>query len=283
MTLDAQTRIGAAHLLVRDLDHQSEFYQQALGFELRAAEGNTRRLGTQTEDIVILEGSPAAPPSGRTTGLYHIAVLLPSRAELARSLWRLVDSHYRLEGAADHAVSEALYLADPEGNGIELYRDRDRRDWPIQDGKLAMYNAPIDLDALLVEAERESAGSPVHPLTRMGHIHLRASSIPANLSFYVDILGFDLMQRYGPSAAFVSAGGYHHHVGMNTWETAGAPPAPPGSLGMQRYEILLPGDSTLHAVRDRLQAAQLPVEPSAGGWLVSDPAGVQILLKTAPA
>lgn len=282
MPIDPQTRLGAAHLIVRDLDTQLKFYQQALGFCVKAQDEHSACLGSRDAGILMLEENPAAARPVRSTGLYHFAVLLPNRAALARSLWRLVDYGCPLDGAADHAVSEALYLSDPEGNGIELYRDRDRTDWPMRDGKLAMYNAPIDLDTLLAQSQRSDASGEVEPTARIGHIHLRVAAIAETEAFYVNVLGFDLTQHYGGSAAFVSAGGYHHHIGMNTWDSLGAPPAPDGSLGLRRYELLVPGAEAYQQLLERLHDAGHPTAPIDGGLTLRDPAGIEIALIQQP-
>jgi catechol 2,3-dioxygenase len=186
-----------------------------------------------------------------------------------------------LQGAADHLVSEALYLADPEGNGIELYRDRPREEWIRDAGGVRMATDPLDVEALLAEGGAASepwAGLPEG--TRMGHIHLRVAEIPATERFYRDVLGFDLTARYGDSASFFSAGGYHHHIAANTWGSAGAPPLPAGALGLREFTVALPNQAELKRVAARIQAAGIPMDETADGMdktadgiLVKDPAG----------
>jgi catechol 2,3-dioxygenase len=205
---------------------------------------------------------------------------VPSRADLARSLRRLVATDTMMQGAADHGVSEALYLADEDGNGIEIYRDRRRDQWPIVGGHLRMGADPFDLDALLTEAGRADSAAGLPTGTTIGHVHLHVSRLEDAHAFYVDLLGFELMQRYGPSALFVAAGGYHHHIGLNTWAGVGAPPPPPGAIGLEHFVVMLPDDAARDSVVGRLTAAGIVPEPVEGGLLVHDPAKNAILLKT---
>ena len=185
-----------------------------------------------------------------------------------------------MQGAADHGVSEALYLADEDGNGIEIYRDRLRAEWPFVNGALRMGADPIDLDALLDEAGRADGAAGLAEGTIIGHVHLHVSSVESAQAFYVGVLGFELMQRYGPSALFVAAGGYHHHIGLNTWAGVGAPPPPPGALGLKHFVVQLPTTDALAAVADRARAAGVAPEPLDGGLLIHDPAKNAILLRT---
>jgi len=214
-----------------------------------------------------------------TTGLYHFAVLVPTRLELAQSLRRFVDTTTPMQGFADHGVSEALYLADPDGNGIEVYRDRPKSEWPTVDGRLQMGTAPLDVEGLLEELGDHPdpwAGLASH--TRIGHVHLHVSHLPDAEQFYVQALGFDLMQRYGHAALFVSAGGYHHHVGLNTWIGEGAPPPPHGAIGLRHFVLRLPAASALDEVAGRLRDASIAVESLGRGLLVRDPSDNAILL-----
>jgi len=217
--IDPATHIGAVHLTISDLGRSVRFYEAHLGFRLHRRDERTARMGAGDRDLLLLQQSDRAPRVRGTTGLYHFAILVPSRADLARSLRRLVETETVLQGAADHLVSEAIYLADEDGNGIEIYRDRARADWPFVNGQLQMGADPVDFEALLAEAN--GGGGPLPRGTTIGHVHLHVSRLADAQRFYVDVLGFDLMQRYGPSALFVSAGGYHHHVGLNTWAGVG--------------------------------------------------------------
>jgi catechol 2,3-dioxygenase len=268
--IDPAARIGAVHLIISDLGRSVRFYESHAGFTLHRREERTAWLGADGADLLVLSESKSAPRVRGTTGLYHFAILVPSRGDLARALRRLVDTETVMQGAADHGVSEALYLADPDGNGIEIYRDRPREQWPYADGQLRMGADPLDLAALLEEDSRgNSAG--LAPGTVIGHVHLHVARLDETERFYVGVLGFDLMQRYGPSALFVAAGGYHHHIGLNTWAGVGAPPPPAGAIGLRYFDVQLPNAAAIDAVEQRLGAAGVAVESTAGGFIVRDP------------
>src|SRR5262245_28148385 len=240
------------------MNRSVRFYEAHLGFKVRASDDRTAHLhaGDGADDLLVLHASTHAPSVRGTTGLYHFAILVPSRGDLARALRRLVATETVLQGAADHGVSEALYLADPDGNGIEIYRDRPRAEWPIVNGRLRMGADPFDFDDLASRPDAAS-GAGLASATTIGHVHLHVSDLRAAERFYVDVLGFEMTQRYGPSALFVSAGGYHHHVGLNTWAGAGAPPPPPGAIGLKHFVVKLPDGPALEDVVARLRASHL--------------------------
>lgn len=246
--LPADTRLGAVHLRVRDLPRLVTFYEDVLGFQLLAEDGATAALGTpEGKPLVVLHGEPSAPrrPAG-TTGLFHLALRLPSRADLGALVRRVQNVGHPFQGFGDHNVSEAAYLADPEGNGIELYADRSQEVWRGVDGEIFMTTEPLDVPGLLVAA---SAPAPRLPDgTTVGHVHLRVSSLEAAEAFYVDRLGFDLVTRSYPGALFTGAGGYHHHVGLNVWGGAGAPRPPDGSLGLMYFELVVPSERARQAL-----------------------------------
>jgi catechol 2,3-dioxygenase len=279
MPIDPATSIGAVHLTVADLDRAIRFYQTHLGFTLHDRDGDTARLGGGAEDLLVLTGSPSARRAHGVTGLYHFAILVPSRVELAQTLRRLIDSGTVMQGFADHGVSEAIYLADPDGNGIEVYRDRPRAEWPRTNSGLRMGTAPLNVETLLSDLRGETLRWPgLAASTVMGHVHLHVGDLAAAERFYVDTLGFDLMQRYGHAALFVSAGGYHHHVGLNTWAGVGAPAPPPGAIGLRYYVVRVPGKRALADVRSRLSAAGVEEKDLDEGTFVRDPSGNGILL-----
>jgi catechol 2,3-dioxygenase len=278
--IDPGTTIGAVHLTISDLRRSVRFYETHLGFSVHRRDDRTAWLGAGGADLLVLTQCESAPRVRGTTGLYHFAILVPSRADLARSLRRLVATDTIMQGAADHGVSEALYLADEDGNGIEIYRDRPRDQWPIVGGHLRMGADPFDLDALLTEAGRADSAAGLPAGTIIGHVHLHVSRLEDAHAFYVDLLGFELMQRYGPSALFVAAGGYHHHIGLNTWAGVGAPPPPPGAIGLQHFVVMLPDDAARDSVVGRMAKTGIVPEPVEGGVLVHDPAKNAILLKT---
>ncbi len=259
--------MGRVHLTVADLNRSLDYYQHGIGLALLRQENRTAYLGTGERELLVLTEQPGARPTRRTTGLYHFALLTPSRLELARTLRHLIDTETPIDGASDHAVSEALYLTDPDGHGIEIYRDRPRAEWEFPDGKLKMFTEPFDIDGVLGELNgRAPAYTGLHPDTTMGHVHLHVANIQTAEQFYGELFGFEIMARYGPSASFVAAGGYHHHLGFNTWAGVGAPPPPPDAARLLWYEIVLPDT-----------AGQVVGENEYGRTL-ADPAGNQIIL-----
>jgi catechol 2,3-dioxygenase len=273
--------MGAVRLNVADLDRAQRFYEQAIGLRGFDGAADLVRLGADgRRAIVELVGRPDAPrrPSG-ATGLFHLAILVPSRAELARTLRRVTDAGWRLTGASDHLVSEALYHRDPEGNGIEIYRDRPREQWRYENEQLQMDTLPLDLDGVLGEldpVDTEPNGLPTG--TRIGHVHLNVAELSASEDFYVGLLGFEVTVRGYPGALFFAAGGYHHHVGVNTWGGEGAAAPPPGSLGLSWFEIALPGAEPLEQTEQRLRAAGFETQGGGEGLRVADPSGNRILL-----
>jgi catechol 2,3-dioxygenase len=226
-----------------------------------------------------LTEQPEARSVSGTTGLYHFAILVPDRPALARSLRRIANSRTPVQGFADHGVSEAIYLPDPDGNGVEIYRDRPRAEWPVENGQLQMITDPLDIDDLLAEAAGQFAPeSGLPPKTTLGHIHLHVAHIGLAEVFYRDLLGFELMQRYGPTASFLAAGGYHHHVGVNTWAGAGAPPPPEDAIGLGWFTISLPDQVELEKVAARLREAGLTPEERTEGLFLRDPSQNGLML-----
>jgi catechol 2,3-dioxygenase len=279
--IDPGASIGVVALTVADVQRSVAFYRDALGFALPAAgRGGDARMGAGGRDLISLHEIPGARRPRGTTGLFHFAVLLPSRADLAGTILRLSAAGARIQGASDHGVSEAIYLADPDGNGIEIYRDRPREEWPRDPaGKIRMPTDPLDLEGMLGEAPtRTRAPESVPAATRIGHVHLHVADLAAAERFYVDALGFDIVTRYGSEAVFVSAGGYHHHVGLNTWAGVGAPPPPPGSAGLRWFELAHASEEERDRTAARLLKAGIETEPTAGGRLVRDPSGNGVLL-----
>ena len=277
----ADTSLGAVSLTVSDLARSRAFYENALGLSVREAEDGTLAFGVPGGgDLVRLHGDASAPAlDRRATGLFHLAILFPTRLDLAHALARLAQARWSLDGVSDHLVSEALYLSDPDGNGIELYRDRPRQEWTYADGQLQMATLPLDLRSLADELDAADGPQPAAPAgTVMGHVHLQVSDIPDAEAFYHGVLGFDVMTRGYPGALFVSAGGYHHHLGLNTWHSAGSAPAAPGAVGLRSYEVVLPDRAELQRVVERARAAGLPVEAGADSAAVRDPSGNLVVL-----
>jgi catechol 2,3-dioxygenase len=278
--ISPRTSIGTVRLRVADIDALSEFYDRVIGLRGVERDGDVARLGPEGgEPLVELVSAPVASPAPTfSTGLFHLAILVPDRAELARALRRVIEQGWRLTGASDHLVSEALYLNDPEGNGIEIYRDRPRDQWGHDGGEIRMATLPLDLDGVLAEAaagDEPPNGMPAG--TTIGHVHLRVAGIPAVEAFYNGELGLDVMVRSYPGALFVAAGGYHHHIGLNTWQSEGAPPPPEAALGLDRFELVLPDEAERDAAADRIGETGDPVRVE-DGVLATDPSGNHLLL-----
>src|SRR4051794_22664042 len=269
-TLPPGLRLGPVHLRVANLDRALARYTTALGLQVLRRDGPAAALGTADgEDVVVLHEDPEARPAGRHAGLYHYALLYPSREELARAAVRLSVTGTPIDGASDHRTHEAIYLPDPDGNGIELAADRPRDQWPADLG-YAGGPAALDFAALLATIAGEEPAPQVGPGLRMGHLHLHVGDIEEGLRFYRDQLGFELQANLG-SAAFVSAGGYHHHLGFNVWRGVGVGPAPAHTVGLRHWTVVLPAEE-LAAVRSRLA----DTEDIEGGFLVRDPWGTAV-------
>lgn len=275
-TVDPGSVLGPVYLTVSDLDRVVNFYHGSLGLQVRSHEQEIAHLGVGDEDLVVLHQSPEGTRVRGTTGLYHFAIRVPSRADLASSLRRIIEANTPVQGFADHLVSEAIYLADPEGNGIEIYRDRPRGEWPYDGETLQMGTEPLDLDDLLEEPNGTWAG--LAPDTRIGHIHLHVSNIAQAENFYTKVLGFDLVQRYGPSAAFFSYGGYHHHIGVNTWAGEGAPAPPAGSTGLRHFVIKLGDGVELESITSQAEKEGVLIAETELGHQLHDPSGNAIVL-----
>lgn len=275
------TTVGAVHLAVADVERSAAFYRE-LGLELLAAGPGGAALGAGGVALVVLEERPGARPARGVTGLFHLALLLPTRADLARWLHHAAARRLPVTGLSDHFVSEAVYLDDPDGHGIEVYADRPRALW---EGRVreSIVVAPLDTAALLAtvagEAPAPYEGMPA--ATRMGHVHLRVRAVAEAVPFYRDVLGLELMGVLGTQAAFLGAGGYHHHVGINAWGSAGAGPAGPEHAALLKATLVLPDAAARDAVADRADAAGVAVEPTAAGALVRDPSGTAIELLAA--
>lgn len=271
--------IGTVYLTVADLERSQHFYQHNIGLTLHRQEGRTAVLGVGQEEMLILQEQPGARPQSGVTGLYHFAILVPNRHELGRTLRHLIETETPLGGFADHLVSEAIYLNDPDGHGIEIYRDRPEAEWPRRNGQIEMASIQLNIPELLALVQDDQ--TPWQGLaagTIMGHIHLHVSDLKQAAAFYQQILGMDLITYYGRSAAFVSYNGYHHHVGLNTWAGEGAPPPPDDAPQLRWYQLRLPDAAALLTIIQRAQTHNWPVQDQGQGVFIQDPSQNRIML-----
>ncbi len=262
---EAASVMGPIALVVHDLQRVVEFYREGLGLRVQRSPRSVVAMGAGGEDLIVLEerrDSPLPPPDA--TGLFHLAILLPSRAALAAQIDHLYHDEVPVGGMADHHVSEAVYLADPEGNGIEIYSDRPRKTWAGLDGTIQMPTEPLDVMSIMSERPPGAAWEGMPAETVIGHVHLRVSDLAAAETFYRETVGLEVTARYGKSATFMSFGGYHHHIGLNTWQSRGGPAPPEGALGLEHFEIRPP----------RVQNN----EPG-GSLKLRDPSGNHLLLR----
>ncbi|HEX2034659.1 MAG TPA: VOC family protein [Chloroflexota bacterium] len=279
--LDPRTVLDHVHLTVHDLEPELAFYQDVLGMRVHRREPGFAALGAGRHDLLRLTERPDAPRQPRASGLYHFALLVPERVDLAQLLRRISETGAPVQGLVDHHFSEAIYLPDAEGNGVELNWDRPRQAWPPVDTVIRRGNGPLDvegLQALLAGTPQPWAGLP--PGSSIGHIHLHVGDLQAAERFYVGILGFERRMAFPGQAVFVSAGGYHHHVAFNIWAGRAIPPAPPDAAGLRHFAIRLADEAELTRVLDRVRAAGLAVEDTPDGSLVRDPAGIAVVLST---
>jgi catechol 2,3-dioxygenase len=278
-TLPAALRLGPVWLTVSDAERAADWYEAILGLHVERRAPGEVALGDGRETVIILHEDTEAKPAGRHAGLYHYALLYPTRAELSRAATRLAMTRARIQGMSDHGTHEAIYLADADGNGIELAADRPREQWPNLREELARGRPrPLDIESLLAVAADEEPRDYVEDGLRIGHVHLHVGDVERGLKFYRDILGFDEMFDLG-TAAFVSAGGYHHHLAFNTWQGEGVPPPPPHTAGLQRWTIHLPTDADVAAVQNRLTTAGIAHEPIDRGILARDPWQIPVAIE----
>jgi catechol 2,3-dioxygenase len=275
--------MGAVSLTVSDLSRSLDYYQNHIGLRLQDHSDGTAILGAGETPLVKLHQLPNATRSRNVTGLYHFALLLPSRLELAKAFTHFVRAKTPISGAADHLFSEAIYLTDPDGHGIEIYRDRPRDIWYNKEGLLVGDTLALDIDGVIGELngnKHEFDGLPAD--TVMGHMHLHVGNIPDAESFYLGIIGLNKPKSTldMPSASFLGAGGYHHHLGINTWAGVGVPPPPADAARLLNYEIFFPEDAALQTVLQRLHASYIEPEQTDQGWLVRDPSQNGILLRS---
>lgn len=296
--IDPSLRIGAVHLAVADLPRSVDFYERVLGLSLLSRSDDTALLGPDAQRPALALSALAQPTllSPHTTGLFHVAWLHPSRGALADTVRRIARGGWPIEGASDHGVSEALYLSDPDGLGIEIYADRPRERWqrPPDGHGVQMVTLPLDLDDLLAQsalahtpgtadigahddgADGADTSATIAGGTTIGHVHLKVADVPRAVDFYRDALGFE-EQAQLPSAAFLAAGGYHHHVGLNSWQSSGERPPPASAPALREIDFELADADALAALAERSGAA--PDQPLA----LADPDGVRLAFSASPA
>ncbi|USK56437.1 VOC family protein [Cytobacillus solani] len=271
--------VSQVHLKVADLNRSITFYQQVIGFQLIEQTENKASLSAdgKTALVTIEQPENIRPKQPRTTGLYHFALLLPSRSDLAKVIEHFIKIGYPLQGASDHLVSEALYLADPDGNGIEIYADRPSTTWKWNQTEVVMSTERLDIESILAEGDGKPwSGFPSD--TIMGHIHLHVSELHKTEEFYCKGLGFDIVTRYGGQALFISTGRYHHHIGLNTWNGIGAPAPSENSVGLKNFTLIYPNEETRKAAVASLEKIGAAVFQENGQFMTEDPSGNRILL-----
>lgn len=286
MGIHPDTRMGPVHYTVRNLSRLVDFYRDVLGFHLIRRQGGEAVLGTQARQLLRMTEAPDAPRPRGTTGLYHTAFLMPTRWDLAHLVQRIIDTRTPVQGTSNHGTHLAIYLSDPEGNGIELAWDFPREQWPLRNGRMVPELMPrrgVDIDQLLTELERDPSPWPgLPPEATVGHVHLHVSDLDSSRRFYCDILGFDVtMEGWGMGALFVSAGGYHHHIGMNVWKGVGIPAPPEGAAGLRYFTVVVPDEAELEKVVSRVKEAGLEPLPHPDGVRLRDPSGNHLVLTTA--
>jgi catechol 2,3-dioxygenase len=279
----APVHIGAVGMMVRDLDRLTAYYRDMLGLTVQEHSRQGAILGTGGVALLELIHSPdALPDDPREAGLYHTAFLMPTRADLARWILHAARNRVPITGASDHDVSEAIYLDDPEGNGVEVYSDRPRERWR-RDGQLIFQKTdPLDIDAIVREIDPATATYPSAPEgLRIGHIHLRVGNVERAEAFYSGVLGLDVTRRR-TGATFLSSGGYHHHVAANVWHSDGAGVRNAKRAGLDWFAMEINDQPTMDGVKERLDAAGVTVDAIPGGFAAIDPWGTSIRFTVAP-
>ncbi|MBW6421189.1 VOC family protein [Rhizobium sp. XQZ8] len=276
--LTRPAHVRGAHLVVNDLHTVSAFYQKIIGLKVIERTESGEVLGVDGKPLLALTTNKNVVRAPRNAaGLFHTAFLVPNRIELAHWLANAAHNDIRLDGASDHLVSEALYLSDPEGNGIEIYRDRQLEEWSYQqDGTVAMATERLNLQALYDEAPRETWSGMAHG-TAIGHIHLQVGDIQQADAFYRDVLGLKVMARY-PGASFFATGGYHHHIAANIWNSRGAQARQGNTTGLSDYEVRFNDPAALEQALKALDAQEIATTKTAEGYSLKDPWGIGLTL-----
>ncbi|MFC4559564.1 VOC family protein [Virgibacillus kekensis] len=268
--------VGEVNINVTDLETSLEFYKRIIGFQVLEQTNNKAVLTAdgKTPLLTLEQPDGVLPKEDRKTGLYHFAILLPDRSQLSSFLNHIARTGIRL-GASDHYVSEALYLSDPDGNGIEVYRDRPAEEWNWANGQVAMATEPLEGQSLLAESNEPWNGLP--EATVMGHIHLHVADLTKTKEFYIDGLGFNVVTTY-PGALFISTGDYHHHMGLNIWNGEGAQKPSSKSAGLNWYTLIFPDENARSEAIAGLKKVGAEVTEEADYYRTEDPAGNSIRL-----
>jgi catechol 2,3-dioxygenase len=277
--LPADLTLGPVHLRVTDLDRSVAFYETSIGLQLIDRDGDVARLGAGDGEILVLHEHPGARRAGRHAGLYHFALLHPTRQELARALRRLIATRTPIDGASDHGISWAIYLPDPDGNGIELAADQPRENWGNLRDPRTIGPRPLDVEGLLGTIPEDDVPAHADRDLRVGHLHLHVGDVDDALAFYRDLVGFEVQTLFS-GAAFVSAGGYHHHLGLNTWRGEGIPGPPDDVVGLEHWTVRIDRDA-LAALRARLETAGVEVEADGEAFAAADPWGMRLRFEPA--
>ncbi len=270
--------VGQAHLVVRDLPLVSDFYQKIIGLSVIEKSAGGEVLGVSGQPLLTLTTSnDAVRAPSSAAGLFHTAFLMPSRSDLALWLTHVAHNNVQLQGASDHLVSEAIYLADPEGNGIEVYRDRTPDEWTYQpDGTVAMSTLRLNLQELYDSAPKATFAKAADG-TAIGHIHLQVGNLPQADEFYQDVLGLKIMARY-PGASFFGSGAYHHHVAANIWNSRGAQARTTNMTGLSGYSLKFNEKAALDTALAALDRLEIATERQSDGIAVKDPWGIGLKL-----
>ncbi|WP_232697103.1 VOC family protein [Brevibacillus daliensis] len=274
------TFVSHVKIKVENLERSLTFYQEVIGFKILEQTKTTATLTTDGKTSVLSIEQPenVVPKQGRTTGLYHFALLLPHRSDLANIVNHFSKNDIRI-GSSDHLVSEALYLSDPDGNGIEIYVDRDPSEWDWNNGEVAMTVDPLNFVDLLSSEKQEQVWKGLPAGTVMGHIHLHVSELKKTEEFYTQGLGFEVVSRYGTQALFISTGKYHHHIGLNTWAGLGAPAPPKNSVGLESFTLNLPNEAARDHVVANVKNIGASITEENDLFITSDPSGNRIHLR----
>lgn len=262
MKIPDETKIQSVDLRVKDIERSIGFYSDLLGFKVISGDKGTVYLSATGEKPYLIglhEDKNSIPKPRGTTGLFHTAIRLPNRGELARVFLRLFESKQKFQGFSDHLVSEAIYLADPDENGIELYADKPRSEWQYKMGQVEMDTLPLDLSSLTKELKDRNVWNGIHQKTDIGHIHLSVSDLHKAQEVYSMAVGMNITSSTYPGALFFSAGGYHHHIGTNVWQSRNGKPAPENSAGLMNFTISIPNSKYLDDIKARITESGLQV------------------------